>query len=62
MSHALSKIWIHAIWSTKNRAELIEKNHEQRIYTFIKNQFNEFGCSIKNINGMSDHIHFVFIK
>lgn len=61
MSHALSKIWIHAIWSTKNRTELIEKHHEQHIYTFIKNQFNECGCYIKNINGMPDHIHCLFL-
>ena len=61
MSHSLSKIWIHAIWSTKNRLPFIEKNHEQLIYQYIQNEFQELGCPLKIINGMPDHIHCLFL-
>jgi len=61
MSHSLNKIWIHAIWATKNRFPLIENKHEQTIYDVIKNQLHELNCPVKIINGMSDHVHCLFL-
>jgi putative transposase len=61
MPHSLTKIWIHAIWSTKNRAPLIHPSVEQIIYQFISEQFRELGCQVRIINGMPDHIHCLFL-
>ena len=61
MSHSYNKIWIHAIWSTKNREPLINRDIEVNIYNFIKNQMEEMGCKVSLINGMSDHIHCLFL-
>ena len=61
MSHSYNKIWIHAIWSTKNRAALIQHHQEQTVYSFIKKQFEELGCKVSLINGMPDHIHCLFL-
>ena len=61
MSHSLNKIWIHAIWSTKDRMPLLHKSIEPNVYRFIAEQFREQGCMVKVINGMPDHIHCLFL-
>jgi len=61
MSHSLTKIWIHAIWSTKERMPLIIPAIEQRIHQFIAAELKEQGCFVKAINGMPDHIHCLFL-
>jgi putative transposase len=57
MSHSFNKIWVHIIWSTKDRLPLIDTKIEKQLYELIKNQFIEMGCPVKNINGMPEHIH-----
>ncbi|MBN1968428.1 MAG: IS200/IS605 family transposase [Candidatus Delongbacteria bacterium] len=61
MPHSYHKIWIHAIWSTKGRARLINPKIENTLFQFISEQFNESGCSIRIINGAPDHIHCLFL-
>ncbi|SOC81453.1 REP element-mobilizing transposase RayT [Salinimicrobium sediminis] len=61
MPHSYNKIWIHAIWSTKDRRPLIEKSVEAEIYNYIKKEFQEIGCRVKMVNGMPDHIHCLFL-
>ncbi|MCU0351954.1 MAG: IS200/IS605 family transposase, partial [Flavobacterium sp.] len=57
MSHTHSKIWIHFVWTTKNRISLIDKKIEPILYDFMYEQFIESGCRVSIINGMPDHIH-----
>ena len=61
MSHSFNKIWIHAIWATKERLPLLHQNSEQKIYSFIAEQLRELGCPVRIINGMPDHIHCLFL-
>lgn len=61
MSHSLNKIWIHAIWATKERRSLINLSIEKKVYQFIKEQFLEQGCPLRVMNGMPDHIHCLFL-
>lgn len=61
MSHSLTKIWIHAVWSTKNREQLIDFSIEKRVYNFMFNEFATLKCSALAINGMPDHIHCLFL-
>lgn len=60
MGHSFNKIWIHSIWSTKQRANLILPDIEKKIYHFISEQFREIGCPVRIVNGMPDHIHCLF--
>jgi putative transposase len=60
MSHSLNVIWIHAIWSTKYRQELINPTIEKKLFQFMSDQFREQGCSVRIINGMPDHVHCLF--
>ena len=61
MPHSFNKIWIHAIWATKERMPLIQPNIEQKTYQFISDQLREQGCPVRIINGMPDHIHSLFL-
>ncbi len=61
MSHSYNKIWIHAIWSTKNRLPFIHSSVEKKIHQFISEQLREQGCPVRVINGMPDHIHCLFL-
>ncbi len=61
MPHSFNKIWIHSIWSTKERLPLIYQSIESKIYQFIDEQLREQGCPVRIINGMPDHIHCLFL-
>jgi REP element-mobilizing transposase RayT len=61
MSHSFNKIWIHTIWSTKNRIPLIHSRIEKKIHQVISEQLQEQGCPVRIINGMSEHIHCLFL-
>lgn len=61
MSHSFNKIWIHAVWATKDRAPLIHPSIEQNVLKFIEQQLQQQGCKIEVINGMSDHVHCLFL-
>ncbi len=61
MSHSFPKIWVHLVFSTKNRQPLISRNQEGKIYNFIKSQMIDKGCFIKAIGGIEDHIHLLFL-
>jgi putative transposase len=61
MSHSINKLWVHAIWSTKNREHLLHSTIEQKLYDYITGQLKESGCSVRIINGMPDHVHCLFL-
>lgn len=61
MSHSYNKIWIHAIWATKERMPLVNSKIEQKLYNFVSDQLREQGCLVRIINGMPDHIHCLFL-
>jgi REP element-mobilizing transposase RayT len=61
MSHSYNKIWIHSIWATKERTQLIHENIEKRIHDNLYKEFTECGCPVRIINGMPDHIHSLFL-
>lgn len=60
MSHSFNKIWIHAVWSTKDWKHLILPKVEQEIHRLIRIQLIELGCFVNSINGMPDHVHCLF--
>jgi len=62
MSHSLTKIWIHALFRTKNSDPLITQNLEPKLYTYItKILEDELNCQIRIINGIQNHIHILFL-
>jgi len=61
MSHSYYNVWIHAVFATKDRQELITPDLEEDLYPFLFAEFKELGCKLKIVNGLSDHIHCLFM-
>ncbi len=62
MAHSLVKVWIHAIFATKDRTSLIKETFEAQLHTHIKEKLEkELDCKVRNINGTEDHIHILFL-
>jgi REP-associated tyrosine transposase len=61
MPHSFNKIWVHSIWATKERQPLISNNAEKKIYDLLRQELIEMGCPVRIINGMSDHVHLLFL-
>lgn len=62
MSQSFTKLWIHAIWATKHRQELIDFSIEKKMYDFIWQELTQLGCPVRIINGMPDHVHVLFLQ
>ena len=61
MPQSFIKIWIHAVWSTKNRNHYLHHNIEKQVHNFIFNKFKELGLPVSIVNGMPDHVHCLFM-
>ena len=57
MPTAYTQNFYHAVFSTKNRANLITPELEQRLFPFIGGIVRDLRCTLLAINGMPDHIH-----
>jgi len=52
-----TKIWIHLIWSTKNREKLINKELKKILLQHIKENARLKEIFIDTLNCVQDHIH-----
>ncbi|WP_286966856.1 IS200/IS605 family transposase [Flavobacterium sp. UBA4854] len=62
MSQSFTKLWIHVIWATKNRKDLIDFSIEKTLYDYIWQELTALGCPVRIINGMPDHVHVLFLQ
>jgi putative transposase len=51
------RIWIHLIWSTKNRQPMLAKELRQQLFTHIRENAQTKGIYLDFINGYIDHVH-----
>lgn len=51
------KIWIHAVWTTKNRAPLLEKSLKKLVISHIRENAKAKNIYIDSIDGYVDHLH-----
>jgi REP element-mobilizing transposase RayT len=61
MSHSYSNNYVHAIYSTKNRENLIPTEFEKRIYSFIASSARERKIPLLATGGMPNHSHLLFL-
>ena len=54
---AFVKIWIHAVWGTKNREPVLENAILESVCDHIKENAKLKSIFIECINGYSDHLH-----
>ena len=55
------KIWIHAVWGTKNRMPILKPPVLQHVCDHIKMNAKEKVIHIDTINGYDDHIHVLML-
>lgn len=60
MSNTLSIIWLHAVWSTKNRRKVLTKSFRFKLFNHIKDYSQKSGIQLDIINGVEDHVHCLF--
>jgi putative transposase len=51
------KIWIHAVWGTKNHERVLSKDIRQKLFQHIRENAKEKQIYIDFINGDLDHVH-----
>jgi REP element-mobilizing transposase RayT len=61
MSHALVKIWIHAVFRTKNEAVTIPPDLRPALNQQIKSILTEQNCKVRVVNSVKDHMHCLFL-
>jgi len=57
MPTAYTKNFYHAVFSTKQRKELIGPKIEKRLYKFLGGIVRNLRCKLLAVNGMPDHVH-----
>ena len=61
MPHSYYNIWIHAVFSTKERQPLITSEIENQLYSCLYTEFKSMGCALRIVNGLPDHVHCLFL-
>ena len=51
------KIWIHLVWTTKDRQPLLLKEIRQTVFEHIRNNAKSKDIYIDFINGHAEHVH-----
>ena len=57
-----TKLWVHAILTTKSFRQLITPAVQSRLDNFIHEKLLELGCPTRIIQGMPEHIHILFLQ
>ncbi|MGH2566709.1 MAG: IS200/IS605 family transposase [Bacteroidota bacterium] len=51
------RVWIHLIWSTKNREPMLERELRARVFDHIKVNAKDKNIYLDTIDGYTEHVH-----
>lgn len=51
------RIWVHAVWGTKNRQPILSKEKRGELYKHIRENAKQKEIYIDRIGGYTDHVH-----
>jgi len=54
---AYVRIWVHFVWSTKNREPILKKEIRQEMFDHIESNAKQKGILLDIINGYHEHVH-----
>jgi REP element-mobilizing transposase RayT len=60
MPHSLAKVYLHVIFSTKNRTPVLADAWRDELYQVVGGTANNLGCQSLIVGGMADHVHMLF--
>lgn len=55
-----TKMLVHAVWATKDRKPLLNKENRNSLLNHIKEYAKNKNIHVLNINGSTDHLHCLF--
>lgn len=62
MPQTLSKVYVHLVFSTKNRTETLPKAHLDEVFAYVASVVNANHCRAIRVGGTSNHIHVLFLQ
>ena len=62
MPQSLAKIYIHLVFSTKQRTDTIPKGHLEEVHAYIAEILNNNGCPCIKVGGTANHIHILYVQ
>ena len=62
MSQSLTRLIVHATFSTKNREPTLPAEVLSELYAYMGGILKSLGCVPLVINGTNDHVHLLFIQ
>lgn len=60
--NSFTRVWVHMVFSTKNREPFIKSEIEEKVFAHMKEQMELMSCPTLRINGMPDHVHILFLQ
>ncbi len=54
---SLIRIWVHCVWTTKNRIPYLRDQIREKVISHIRENAAEKGIYIDHINGYLEHLH-----
>jgi REP element-mobilizing transposase RayT len=60
MPQSLAKVYIHAIFSTKNREPMLADDWRDELFHVLGGTANNLGCQSLIVGGVADHVHLLF--
>lgn len=60
MAQSLAKVYLHLIFSTKNREPLLADAWRDELFKVLGGTANNLGCQSLIVGGVEDHVHMLF--
>ena len=60
MAQSFSKIYLHLVFSTKDRRKIIPKDRKEDLHAYLAGILNNLNSHALEINSMPDHVHILF--
>jgi len=58
MPHSLAQVYLHLIWSTKNRYPFLkDEGLRQEMHAYLAGACKKMGCRPLKVGGIEDHVH-----
>jgi putative transposase len=61
MAHTYTDLLVHVIFSTKDRAPLLDRELKPRLFSYMGGIVRELGAMALLINGPTDHVHILLL-
>ncbi len=57
MSHKKFEVFVHLIWSTRNRERLLLREYREDVFSVIVSKCRDLETDVLAIGGVEDHLH-----